>query len=817
MYRILPVTLLLAPFPLAINAAEISQADFDYFKEETYSKYGDELDLSDIEDQFYEIAERTESSGEAIAEFAEALNVPTETAEDYVSALIAAVRYREECGNNRDYETCRFEPGTTLYDVLVESGFHDRSGRLAASIGKAIGNYSDEQQVARSTYIRVVYDHPARASVYSRLYDYGRDIEYAAVLAATEPANVESAVLFRHEAQSFAACEASNYASFLSLLEMARREAAANGPDDSTYLIFTEALVWSQLRFGLVSDAIRNFRDHSDTLLRHIKGAPPDFLEGKERLRFIRQNANFLLDVAYAMYSVRDADGAADVLAVRQELLEAYEVESMSDAAAAAALQETMSPSLSANELYEMAIYGHLNDEPAPTAEDDVDRYDDDYRWLFAMARRSLLAQSVFAGRLRDAGYDGMAEYMAGDFSYRCYDKADPLASIEELLPEVFSENKRLWANRIEESWANTREPASAGDEVASAVKRRPRPLTIEEHSLPTEFWRPEQPEPEDEEEYWERNRVPDNIYVPVEPSSVVRFSEEQGERHIVYLSSAIDRPGEIPAYGFWYQSTFNGGRNWGAPLYLGLQQYFPYVVVAESKLPLIADGKLQIEVEVREIDPASITFPPVGLGLKREERDLYISIDLDALERDSDEDYMTDVIEHRLGLDPTNPDTDGDGTLDGIDSLPLTAYNPEASREDTELGYAILETILGYERAALMVQPSNRSDDDDVLAEPGLTSSRILDANSHYLVADPKIFAGVRLDDRLLVYTEDEIERISDGQAPFYPARVSRLFRKANGQEFYVIWSASWTGGEFVVKCREDECTVEETSRWIT
>ena len=598
---------------------------------------------------------------------------------------------------------------------------------------------------------------------------------------------------------------------------MARREASANGPDDSTYLIITEALVWSQLRFGLVSEAVQNFRDHSDALLHHIKGPPPDFLESTERLRFIRQNANFLLDIAYAMYSVEDADGAADMLAVRQELLGAHEVEGKSDAAAAAALRETMSPNLSANELYEMAIYGRLNDDPAPTDDDDVDRHDDDHRWLFAMGRRSLLAQSVFAGRLREAGYGEMAEYLAGDIFRRCYDKADPLASIEELLPEVFSENKRLWTSRIEESWENTREPVAAENEVASAVERRPRPLTIEEHKVPAEFMRHEQPEPEGEEEYWERNLVPENVYVPVEPSSVVRFSEEQGEWHIVYLSSAIDRPGEIPAYGFWYQSTFNGGRSWRAPLYLGLQQFFPYIVVADSRLPLIADGKLQIEVEVREIDPASITFPPVGLGLKREERDLYIAIDLKELERDGDEDYMTDVIEHRLGLDPTNPDTDGDGTPDGIDSLPLTAYNPDASREDTELGFAILETILGYERAALMVQPSNRSDDDNVLAGLDLTTSRISDANSLYLVAEPKIFAGIRLENRLLVYTEDEIERISDGQAPFYPARVSRLFRKANGQEFYVIWSASWTGGEFVVKCRENECTVEETSRWIT
>ena len=42
----------------------------------------------------------------------------------------------------------------------------------------------------------------------------------------------------------------------------------------------------------------------------------------------------------------------------------------------------------------------------------------------------------------------------------------------------------------------------------------------------------------------------------------------------------------------------------------------------------------------------------------------------------DTDEDGLSDIDEARIGTDPNNPDTDGDGILDGNDFYPLTANN---------------------------------------------------------------------------------------------------------------------------------------------
>jgi hypothetical protein len=55
------------------------------------------------------------------------------------------------------------------------------------------------------------------------------------------------------------------------------------------------------------------------------------------------------------------------------------------------------------------------------------------------------------------------------------------------------------------------------------------------------------------------------------------------------------------------------------------------------------------------------------------------ISLTLADLRKDSDADGLPDLVEKRLGLDPHNPDTDGDGIKDGQDANPLVG--PESAK----------------------------------------------------------------------------------------------------------------------------------------
>ena len=116
----------------------------------------------------------------------------------------------------------------------------------------------------------------------------------------------------------------------------------------------------------------------------------------------------------------------------------------------------------------------------------------------------------------------------------------------------------------------------------------------------------------------------PDNADLPVDRDAVVRYEERNGERAIVYLSTEYHSLYLTRTAGIFFARTVSGV--WSPPLYLGLQQHFPYVVTPGSRLPLFDGQRLRIEVQLREIDTAAVGFPLVSL-LKRSADGLYLEI----------------------------------------------------------------------------------------------------------------------------------------------------------------------------------------------
>jgi hypothetical protein len=309
----------------------------------------------------------------------------------------------------------------------------------------------------------------------------------------------------------------------------------------------------------------------------------------------------------------------------------------------------------------------------------------------------------------------------------------------------------------------------------------------------------------------------PRNAELPVDREAVLRYEARNGERAIVYLSSEYDPPGELPAAGMWFARTI-GGR-WAAPLYLGLQQHFPYVATRGSKLPLLEGNRLRLEVRVREIDSSTITFPPISLDLKRSADSLYLDFDLTVLAADRDSDGLTDIEERRVGLDFTKPDTDGDGVPDGLDPLPLVAYRASAALRD-QAARAIVAGIVGHSPAPIIVPVGRAPTIENMIAGDPSARAASQRTRTRFLIADPPMFAHVATPFRLIVYAPQDIAALGRGAAPFYPPQVTWLFSSPDGRQHYVVWSAGWTGGSFILTCGAASgagCTTTKEQTWIS
>jgi hypothetical protein len=156
-----------------------------------------------------------------------------------------------------------------------------------------------------------------------------------------------------------------------------------------------------------------------------------------------------------------------------------------------------------------------------------------------------------------------------------------------------------------------------------------------------------------------------------------------------------------------------------------------------------------------RELDTSSITFPPIGLRAKREQEGL-LQIPFADLERDSDAKGLTDLAEERLVTDPLNPDTDGDGLLDGNDSLPQVPWTAVMDDGATALG-AVLGRISGMKSMAIIHEipaPGDKLDDFMARARRAtLTGER-----TTFMVADRQDFRSLLTTRRTVVLTADEL-----------------------------------------------------------
>ena len=785
---------------IATPAAAIPDQDWETFVEWSSSQYGID-DGDDWEDQLFLAAGEEVDIPRAVARFSRVAGLGPDRAEAYAEVIVASVTLRERCQESG----CDVTPGDSDWERVMAPALAEPSGELLWVVGRNLAGVRGA--IGTDAFLGVIQTHPARVSVMTRLYDYTEDFALLSGLLLERPRDTLLVEALAEANPSVDGGPDGWDGWQLAVLETAATRAAAQGAGPAEQAGYAQAVLVRYFNLGLTDDGLRFYRALPDEVRGLLPLAAPPCASDTDEACAARPAGEAVADELIAALALDgERPAAADVAArAAARLGDAAQWDSRQRHLA---VLDAFQPSIPAADLFGLMVEG-----------DGLDG-DDRFSGMSGSGRMFLdygpAAGRLVAARLQDAGYPGIARTLVDRPLYYRADNAgyEDLLSRMAFPAEVQARRAELAAS-IEAAWSAT-DPAPPRAGVAAGST----PAGWLEARLPQGMaaWTAPAPSQEDDEA---PATPPDLAGIPVPAGAVLRHETVDGERYALFQSAELDLPGEIPAFGVWLVRTANGV--WEEPAYLGLQQHFPYVVAASSALPLVEDGRLQIEVQVREIAPGSITFPPVGLSLARQEDGVVISRPLAEVFADGDADGLTDIAEVRLGLDPRAADSDGDGRPDGGDSAPLTAAGGPVSPARRTLALAILQQLTGHDAGAIVVAPREPAADDDdldsLLGGMGSPPPPPPRPRTIILVADdPVLFSDLDLPFRLMVYTPEQVRRLSEGGAPFYPP-VVEVHSSLDGREHFVIWSASWVGGNFIARCPEDggPCEVEVKSSWIT
>jgi hypothetical protein len=259
---------------------------------------------------------------------------------------------------------------------------------------------------------------------------------------------------------------------------------------------------------------------------------------------------------------------------------------------------------------------------------------------------------------------------------------------------------------------------------------------------------------------------------------------EAHGDDVVAVASSQnIDPTRGASAGGYWILRSADRGATWNPPLYTGLRVLQPYEVVIGSTLPMLRDDGVRIEVATMELD-----------GRIKE----LVAVDLKwtDLERDSDHDGLTDLMEERLLTDPNAADTDGDGLLDGVDPLPQVALR-DSDGETAPILAAAIEQYYGSGVAHISGKFER-------------------DVPTMFIAGDPADFAAMKSRMRIIVIGDAEVDAASKKFGPTTATRVSPVIIDHTGTRAWVQLCDGDRGTTYVLAKRDGAWTALQVAAWV-
>jgi len=284
---------------------------------------------------------------------------------------------------------------------------------------------------------------------------------------------------------------------------------------------------------------------------------------------------------------------------------------------------------------------------------------------------------------------------------------------------------------------------------------------------------------------------------------SILRYDSLNSTKVVVFSNSEFDKMFEE---GYFVSISVDNGKNWNK-YYTGLTSGSFLEFKEKSTIPLfISDSIIQIEAAlVRTID----IVPFIGCPAYELLQDgLIVSINLNMLKIDSDNDGLTDIVERKLMTDPFNPDTDGDGIIDGKDCNPR--YKNVESDFSWLLSNLIYRPNLFYD--TLLIFNSDKSiskDYDDLSSGYGYVRTIVTD--------DPRVLhlSGTRK--TYLILTDKECSQYFKTN-PSLPERIYLDVENIDisKNQFKVKFTEKTWGYDFLVTKTKKGWKIKCTESWI-
>lgn len=288
-----------------------------------------------------------------------------------------------------------------------------------------------------------------------------------------------------------------------------------------------------------------------------------------------------------------------------------------------------------------------------------------------------------------------------------------------------------------------------------------------------------------------------------------VRWQSEGTRAVAISQSGLLDRGGEVGRGGYWIHLSNDGGKTWGEPLYTGLAARFPYLIEPTSKLPLLKDGHLQIEVTYALLDTSSITYPPVGLRTLRREPNLWLDIPIEALTKDSNGDGISDLVAAHLGIDGPAGETP---FVVGSDAA--TCKRGEADPV-ASVRRKVLLMLTGIDEVAIR-EPIDRAPDAPLLS--GLTRASTGEKWPLFVKGHAAGLACMApFPMPVLVYSSKGENALQRRSPDFRLIELPSLVMNREKSRGYAIWSSGWTGGTIMFWLEGGKWRFATISNWVT